>query len=139
MSTLLSMAQINKVKNAGKEVMSIMTEECKSIYTAGMSENDFINAVYGTEISKEKRTLEGIGFFKQVHSYLANKTTSETIKTTETGDATLVLIKKALVSSNIEEVIFDNGEMPIMTASKWKIIELLLKLLKEILEELFED
>lgn len=82
------------IKNAGKEVMKVMSIQMNLIFTKGMSEASFIELVY-TGINKEKRTKEGVEFFHQLYRHLSKGHTVLDIEKEETGETTLALYNKA--------------------------------------------
>lgn len=93
-----NLAQINKIKSAGKQVMQIMVTECKNIYKTEMTEQSFVDTVYGG-IKVENRTAEGVAFFKKVYFYLSTDKKDEEIERLENGAVTLALIDRAILTS----------------------------------------
>lgn len=83
----------NCIKEAGKQAMQLMTLQCQSLYTTGMTESTFIEAVYGN-IAASNRTTEGVNFFKQVYAHLSSNQ-----EIFETGESVLALY---LSASNYE-------------------------------------
>lgn len=107
-----NLAQINKIKNAGKQAMQIMVTECQSIYKTGMTEQSFIDVVY-SGIKEETRTVEGVNFFKKVYFYLSNGKTDEDIELLENGSVMLALVEKAVLTSEKEAITSDQVKLPL--------------------------
>lgn len=88
-----------RIKEAGKHVMQAMVLQCQSLYTSGMTEETFIDAVYGS-ITTANRTREGINFFKQVYEHLVENRSSSNVYTVESGDVTLAICQRAVINRN---------------------------------------
>lgn len=56
-TTKLDAATQARIKDMGKQVMQIMTLQCQSLYTTGMTESAFIETVYG-DIAASNRTID---------------------------------------------------------------------------------
>jgi len=82
------------IKNAGKEVMKVMSIQMNLIFTKGMSETSFIEMCYNG-IAKRQRSKEGLDFFKQLYKHLSTNKTINEIDKEETGETTLALYNKA--------------------------------------------
>lgn len=91
----LNDSEETRIKKAGKHVMQAMVLQCQSLYTSGMTETAFIEAVYGN-ISAASRTTEGVNFFKQVYEHLVENRSWSDVYTAETGDVTYAVYQKAL-------------------------------------------
>ncbi len=109
MAEKISLEQL-RVQNAGKKVMQIMTLQCESIYTPNMTESMFIDAVFDN-INNQRRTLEGVNFFKKVYFYLSTNKSIDEIDAIETGELMFALYQKAKRSSAQSAVVTPNGDM----------------------------
>ena len=85
-----------RIKKAGKHAMQIMVLQCQSLYSTGMTESAFIEAVYG-DIAAINRTAEGVNLFKQVYAHLS---ASQDIA--ETGETVLAVYLKALTNTSTD-------------------------------------
>lgn len=92
---VLSSEKQNIIKNSGKHVMQIMTMQCQSLYTQGMTESAFIETVYGN-ITASNRTIESVNFFNKVYEHLSLNHSSSDIESLETGEVTLNIYQKAI-------------------------------------------
>lgn len=87
-----------------------MTLQCESIYTPNMTESMFIDAVFDN-INNQRRTLEGVNFFKKVYFYLSTNKSIDEIDAIETGELMFALYQKAKRSSAQSAVVTPNGDM----------------------------
>ena len=94
-TTTFSPAEEARIKEAGKHVMQVMVLQCQNLYTTGMSETAFIDAVYGN-ITATNRTMEGVNFFKQVYTHLSENDSISDILISENGNVTLALCQKVV-------------------------------------------
>lgn len=97
-----------KIKQAAKPIMVLEVEETKSYYEESMSENEFLDQVYG-DIPEEARTTEGVDYFKQVFYYHKNGISDDEIKRLEDGTTFLNLCNKAKQSKKAEYAIIKEG------------------------------
>lgn len=138
-TTKLYAATQARIKDMGKQVMQIMTLQCQSLYTTGMTESAFIETVYG-DIAASNRTIEGVNFFKQVYAHLAANRTFSEVEEMETGDVTLALYQEAIslsstrtTTNNLDVIVIsaDNNTVGCIPWWVWVILALLALIMKK--------
>ncbi len=100
-----------KIKEIGKYVMQLLVKQAEQIYTEGMKQDDFLEIIY-ENIPSNRRTKEGINFFKKVFYYVSDDNKKTKIQDLEDGKVMLDLYEKAILTSAQNALISGNDEIP---------------------------
>ncbi len=101
----------HKVKEAGKPTMVLVVNQAKDVFKKDMSENEFLNLIFG-RIPVASRTKEGTEFFKKAFFYLEKGMTDDEIYKNEDGETTLALAEKAKKSKSVSDAFIIDGSKP---------------------------
>jgi hypothetical protein len=96
----------HKLVQASKNAMVSVVTAAKDEYKKGMTENEFLNQVYG-DVPVASRTQEGIGYFKDVFKYLDKGATDEEIMAKEDGSSLKAVLNLAKGSKEVANGFID--------------------------------